>query len=201
MTESSPSSSSPPGTSNEPASNASGSSAQAGSTPPSSRGPRKGRTLIVLGLLVWVAAGAAYDMSVVQPGYQRSCGLMTDLLEERSKKIDAGQVAPVVTPKEVAAKLGFGPSSSTTEGRYTIETFRHRSGLLVRSFNVYVAYAPGKTPDGQSALLMYNAFFGEWPGPEHLPARSSDDYAPAVKTDAEKAAGPPPAVNPGPLRP
>jgi len=131
--------------------------------------------LAVLGLLV---VGLIYDYRVARPAHEEAWAEIQKMLN--SKNTDAGVVK--ITNKDVQEKFGRTPSSTYKEGRYTVEVFSWRTGLLVTSYPIYVYY------EGEDPLRLALANPSE-------PIENLEAYEnvtlPATTEDADSSPNPP----------
>ncbi len=131
--------------------------------------------LVVLGLLV---VGLIYDYWVARPAHKKAWDDIQVMLQ--SKNTDAGVVK--ITNKEVQEKFGRAPSSTYKDGRFTVEVFSWRTGLLVTSYPIYVYY------EGEDPLRLALANPSE---PIEDLDRLDGVKIPPVEADADASPEPP----------
>jgi len=92
--------------------------------------------IALISILALLVIGLIYDYQVARPAHKKAWEEIDAMLD--AKNTDAGTVK--ITNKDVAEKFGFGPSSTYKEGRFTVEVYSWRTGLLVTSYPIYVYY-------------------------------------------------------------
>ena len=118
---------------------------------------------VLLVILVVLLAALLYDRFVAAPQLNKAYDIVGELLTAADEP-SQGEVKSPVTEADVKQAIGEPGNPREDAGKFVIDRYSWRRGLLFLSYDLYIVYF--KDPDGQ--LLLFKSIKNERPTADEL---------------------------------
>jgi len=99
--------------------------------------------IVLFAVLALLLVMLGYDRFVARANHEAAYKTLNEMLDE-TENAEAGD-EKIYTRDDVHEKLGREPISEEEGANYVLEHYRWRSGLLFRTYDLYVSYSPKQT--------------------------------------------------------